>query len=89
MVLMPVIGVFLVKDHASLYPPREKSEYRVEVFSCSFSPVLRFVCILLSGTPAAANQLVITQLYNPEGTAHTLARFLLLQCESAFIGFEK
>lgn len=40
-----------------------------------------FVCILLSGTPAAVNQLVITQLYNPEGNVDTLARFLLLQCE--------
>ncbi len=42
-----------------------------------------FVAILLSGTPAAANQLVITQLYNPAGVAHTLASFLLMQCESS------
>ena len=27
------------------------------------------------------NQLVVTQLYNPEGSAHTLASFLMLQCE--------
>lgn len=39
------------------------------------------MAILLSGTPAAANQLVVTQLYNPEGTADTLASFLLLQCK--------
>jgi predicted permease len=43
--------------------------------------VRTFVCILLSGTPAAVNQLVITQLYNPQGSVDTLARFLLLQCE--------
>lgn len=47
--------------------------------------VRTFVCILLSGTPAAVNQLVVTQLYNPEGSAHTLARFLLLQCERDLI----
>jgi hypothetical protein len=43
--------------------------------------VRTFVAILLSGTPAAANQLVMTQIHNPDGTAHTLASFLLLQCE--------
>lgn len=40
-----------------------------------------FVSILLAGTPAAVNQLVITQLYNPEGTADTLSSFLALQCK--------
>ena len=40
-----------------------------------------FVAIITSGTPAAINQLVLTQLYNPAGTAHTLALFLSLQCE--------
>lgn len=49
--------------------------------SATNSPAVRtFVAILLSGTPAAANQLVVTQLYNPAGTADTLASFLLLQC---------
>jgi hypothetical protein len=43
--------------------------------------VRTFVAILLSGTPAAVNQLVLTQLYNPEGSADTLAAFLLLQCK--------
>lgn len=47
----------------------------------SLTTVRTFVTILLSGTPAAANQLVVTQLYNPAGTANTLASFLLLQCE--------
>lgn len=42
-----------------------------------------FVAILISGTPAAVNQLVLTQLYNPAGTAHTLAMFLALQCGSS------
>lgn len=44
--------------------------------------VRTFVAILLSGTPTSVNQLVVTQLYNPAGTAHTLAMFLMVQCES-------
>jgi hypothetical protein len=47
--------------------------------------VRTFVAILLSGTPAAVNQLVLTQLYNPEGSADTLAAFLLLQCKSTTV----
>lgn len=45
-----------------------------------------FAAILTSGTPAAINQLVVTQLYNPEGSAHTLAAFLLVQCK---LGYNK
>ena len=60
---------------------------RYLVPTCLHSPladvsVRTFVAILLSGTPAAVNQLVVTQLYNPEGSAHTLASFLMLQCKS-------
>ncbi|WWC86684.1 uncharacterized protein L201_001561 [Kwoniella dendrophila CBS 6074] len=68
MIIIPVIGVFLVealRDNTSLYPREDKMR--------------TFVAILLSGTPSSTNQLVITQLYNPEGTADTLAAFLALQ----------
>lgn len=52
------------------------------ISSTLIAAVRTFVAILLSGTPAAVNQLVVTQLYNPEGSAHTLASFLMLQCKS-------
>lgn len=41
--------------------------------------------MLLSGTPSAVNQLVITQLYSPTGTANTLAAFLALQYVAMFV----
>lgn len=62
-----------------MFPPEQKSEARP--LTMTHPSVRTFVAILLSGTPAAANQLVVTQLYNPEGTADTLASFLLLQCK--------
>ncbi|KAL1413270.1 Protein M3 [Vanrija albida] len=74
MVLIPVFSVFVVQamqKNTGLFPPEDK--------------IRTFVAILLSGTPAAANQLVITQIYNPAGTAHTLASFLLLQYSLMFI----
>ncbi|WOO76965.1 putative transporter [Vanrija pseudolonga] len=60
-----------MRKNTGLFPPQEK--------------IRTFVAILLSGTPAAANQLVVTQIYNPAGTAHTLASFLLLQYALMFI----
>ncbi|KLT43522.1 hypothetical protein CC85DRAFT_296012 [Cutaneotrichosporon oleaginosum] len=68
MVIVPVFSVFVVQSfqsHTSLFPKEDK--------------VRTFCAILLSGTPAAVNQLVVTQLYHPEGRADTLAFFLLLQ----------
>lgn len=68
MVVVPVFAVFVVQAfqrHTSLFPKEDK--------------VRTFCAILLSGTPAAVNQLVVTQLYNPAGRADTLAFFLLLQ----------
>ncbi|AAW46043.1 hypothetical protein CNBJ0750 [Cryptococcus deneoformans B-3501A] len=68
MIIIPVFGVFVVqafRDDTGLYPKDDKMR--------------TFVSILLAGTPAAVNQLVITQLYNPEGTADTLSSFLALQ----------
>ncbi|WWC59694.1 uncharacterized protein I303_102256 [Kwoniella dejecticola CBS 10117] len=68
MVITPLIGIFFVeglRDHTTLYPREDKMRI--------------FVAILLSGTPSSVNQLVITQLYNPNGTADTLSTFLALQ----------
>ncbi|WRT64564.1 uncharacterized protein IL334_001496 [Kwoniella shivajii] len=68
MIVTPIIGTFFViglRDHTSLYPKEDKMR--------------TFVAVLLSGTPASVNQLVITQLYNPHGTADTLSTFLALQ----------
>ncbi|WVW78207.1 hypothetical protein I302_100158 [Kwoniella bestiolae CBS 10118] len=68
MVILPLIGVFFIeglRDHSTLYPREDKMRI--------------FVAILLSGTPSSVNQLVITQLYNPNGTADTLSTFLALQ----------
>lgn len=69
----------------SLFPRNDLSTSRfplISVPACLAESIVRtFVAILLSGTPAAVNQLVVTQLYNPEGSAHTLASFLMLQCK--------
>jgi len=64
----------------SLFPKDDNS--KLDMNRHELTAVRTFVAILLSGTPAAVNQLVVTQLYNPEGSAHTLASFLMLQCES-------
>ncbi|RXK39192.1 hypothetical protein M231_03549 [Tremella mesenterica] len=68
MIIAPVFGVFVVqalRDNTSLFPKEDLMR--------------TFVSVLLSGTPAAVNQLVVTQLYNPAGSADTLASFLSLQ----------
>ncbi|EJU06189.1 hypothetical protein DACRYDRAFT_12940 [Dacryopinax primogenitus] len=74
-VILPVAGVALTQYltfHTSLIPPDAYA--------------LRFVIMFLSGTPGAVNQLVITQLYSPDGKADTLAAFLLVQYIFMFIG---
>nr|ODO02193.1 hypothetical protein L204_00920 [Cryptococcus depauperatus CBS 7855] len=74
MIIVPVFGIFVVQAlqaHTGLFPHHDK--------------IRTFVAILLSGTPAAANQLVITQLYNPAGSADSLASFLLLQYALMFV----
>ncbi|KZO97956.1 hypothetical protein CALVIDRAFT_554062 [Calocera viscosa TUFC12733] len=74
-VILPVCGVALTQYltyHTSLIPPDALA--------------LRFVIMFLSGTPGAVNQLVITQLYSPDGKADTLAAFLLVQYIFMFIG---
>lgn len=64
-----------------MYPREDKSASRRAQAAAYSHSVRTFVAILCSGTPAAINQLVVTQLYNPAGSAHTLAMFLLVQCE--------
>jgi len=74
-VILPVVGVALTQYltyHTTLIPPDALA--------------LRFVIMFLSGTPGAVNQLVITQLYSPDGKADTLAAFLLVQYIFMFVG---
>ncbi|KAF8518031.1 auxin efflux carrier [Hysterangium stoloniferum] len=73
MLLMPVVGVLIVQTMVKngLIPKENKAE--------------RFVAMFLSGTPAAVNQLIVTQLYSPDGDVDTLSAFLLVQCELAAV----
>ncbi|ODN79430.1 hypothetical protein L202_03414 [Cryptococcus amylolentus CBS 6039] len=68
MILLPIFGVFVVqamRDNTTMYPAKDKMR--------------TFVSILVASTPSSVNQLVITQLYNPLGSADTLSCFLALQ----------
>jgi len=68
LVILPIIGVSFVQGLSattSLYPKEDK--------------ILSFVAMLLSGSPAAVNQLVVTNLVAPEGKTDTIAAFLLFQ----------
>lgn len=47
--------------------------------------MLLFVAMFLAGTPSAVNQLVMTQIYSPDGAADTLSAFLALQYAFMFI----
>ncbi|WVW87150.1 hypothetical protein I302_109207 [Kwoniella bestiolae CBS 10118] len=74
MILVPIFGIFVIqafRDHTSLFPREDK--------------IRTFISILLSGTPSQVIQLVVTQTYNPDGTAETLSSFLLLQYALMFI----
>ncbi|OCF62002.1 hypothetical protein L486_01668 [Kwoniella mangroviensis CBS 10435] len=74
MILVPIFGIFVIqafRDHTSLFPREDK--------------IRTFIAILLSGTPSQVIQLVVTQTYNPDGTAETLSTFLLLQYAVMFI----
>ncbi|KAF8582766.1 auxin efflux carrier [Ramaria rubella] len=61
MLVLPVIGIFMVQTMVKngLIPRENKAE--------------RFVAMFLSGTPAAVNQLIVTQLYSPDGDVDTLS----------------
>ncbi|KAF8513481.1 auxin efflux carrier [Gautieria morchelliformis] len=67
MFFLPVIGIFMVQAmvNKGLIPRENKAE--------------RFVAMFLSGTPAAVNQLIVSQLYAPDGNVDTLSAFLLVQ----------
>ncbi|KDQ51714.1 hypothetical protein JAAARDRAFT_62400 [Jaapia argillacea MUCL 33604] len=71
--VLPVIGVFIVQAmvKGGLIPKDAIAE--------------RFVAMLLSGTPAAVNQLIVSQLYAPEGECDTLSAFLLAQYVLMFL----
>ncbi|KAJ3785011.1 auxin efflux carrier [Lentinula aff. detonsa] len=66
-VLVPVIGIFLTQAFVAkgLIPKENLAQ--------------RFVAIFLSGTPTAVNQLVVANLYAPEGGMDTLTAFLVVQ----------
>ncbi|KAI0742846.1 auxin efflux carrier [Daedaleopsis nitida] len=67
MVVLPVIGVAMVQAmvRGRLIPADAKAE--------------KFVAMLLSGTPAAVNQMIVSSLYAPDGNVDTLSAFLLVQ----------
>ncbi|EPQ50561.1 hypothetical protein GLOTRDRAFT_66910 [Gloeophyllum trabeum ATCC 11539] len=67
MFLLPVIGVIIVQAmvHGGLIDRNARAE--------------KFVGMLLSGTPAAVNQLIVASLYAPDGDVDTLSAFLLVQ----------
>ncbi|RPD77175.1 auxin efflux carrier [Lentinus tigrinus ALCF2SS1-7] len=67
MVILPVIGVVVVEAmvRGRLIPEDAKAE--------------KFVAMLLSGTPAAVNQMIVSSLYAPDGDVDTLSAFLLVQ----------
>ncbi|KAK0442797.1 auxin efflux carrier [Desarmillaria tabescens] len=71
--LLPVIGILLtqVLTHRGVIPKDALVE--------------RFVAMLLSGTPSAVNQLIVTQLYAKDHDLDTLSAFLLLQYIFMFI----
>ncbi|KAF9819451.1 hypothetical protein IEO21_02059 [Rhodonia placenta] len=71
MVILPVIGIFMVQ--AMVKGRLIEREALAE----------RFVAMFLSGTPAAVNQLIVSSLYSPDGTADTLSvgHFLRSCCE--------
>ncbi|PIL26001.1 hypothetical protein GSI_11755 [Ganoderma sinense ZZ0214-1] len=73
MVVLPVIGVAAVQGmvRAGLIPADAKAE--------------KFVAMLLSGTPAAVNQMIVSSLYAPDGNVDTLSAFLLIQYIFMFI----
>ncbi|TCD64242.1 Protein M3 [Steccherinum ochraceum] len=67
MVFLPIIGVLMVQGmvRSGMIP----HEARVE----------KFVGMLLSGTPAAVNQLIVASLYAPDGNVDMYSAFFLVQ----------
>ncbi|KAI1789735.1 auxin efflux carrier [Ganoderma leucocontextum] len=73
MVVLPVIGVAVVQAmvRGGLIPADAKAE--------------KFVAMLLSGTPAAVNQMIVASLYAPDGNVDTLSAFFLIQYIFMFV----
>ncbi|KAH8096604.1 auxin efflux carrier [Cristinia sonorae] len=73
MVVLPVIGVIIVQGmvRSGMIP----HEARVE----------KFVGMLLSGTPAAVNQLIVASLYAPDGNVDMYSAFFLVQYVIMFL----
>ncbi|KDQ53709.1 hypothetical protein JAAARDRAFT_182830 [Jaapia argillacea MUCL 33604] len=71
--LLPIIGIFVVQ---ALVKKGLISQTAIAE---------RFVAMLLSGTPAAINQLIVSQLYSPDGECDTLSAFLLVQYALMFL----
>ncbi|KAN0123126.1 auxin efflux carrier [Russula decolorans] len=67
MVVIPIIGVAITRGFAHVG------------FVHSDDKVLQFVCILLSGLPAASTQVYLTQIYSPTGNVEHLSAFLIPQ----------
>ncbi|CDO68782.1 hypothetical protein BN946_scf184989.g48 [Trametes cinnabarina] len=67
MIVIPVMGVLMVQVmvHKGLIPQDAKAE--------------KFVAMLLSGTPAAINQMIVSSLHAPDGNVDTIAAFYLVQ----------
>ncbi|KAI0776750.1 auxin efflux carrier [Trametes elegans] len=74
MVVIPVMGVFIVQAmvRRGLIPPDAKAE--------------KFVAMLLSGTPAAVNQMIVSSLHAPDGNVDTMSAFFLVQYVFMIIG---
>ncbi|KZT06462.1 auxin efflux carrier [Laetiporus sulphureus 93-53] len=72
MVVLPVIGVFMVQ--AMVKGGLIAKEALAE----------RFVAMFLSGTPAAVNQFIVSNLYSTTGDVDTLSAFLLVQYMGMF-----
>ncbi|TFK52797.1 auxin efflux carrier [Heliocybe sulcata] len=71
--ILPVLGVLIVQAmiHGGLIPQTARAE--------------KFVAMLLSGTPAAVNQLIAASLYATDGDVDTLSAFLLVQYVLMFL----
>ncbi|KAH9852933.1 auxin efflux carrier [Lenzites betulinus] len=74
MVVLPVMGVFIVLAmvRRGLIPSDAKAE--------------QFVAMLLSGTPAAVNQMIVSSLHAPDGNVDTMVAFFLVQYVFMIIG---
>ncbi|KAI0632968.1 auxin efflux carrier [Trametes polyzona] len=74
MIVLPVMGVFIVQalTKNGLMPADARAE--------------KFVAMLLSGTPAAVNQMIVSSLHAPDGNVDTMSAFFLVQYVFMIIG---